>query len=162
MNAKTSVATPTLHGKISAVVLGHLREPNYNGGSWTINPDETADEIMDVLNTALHGVRRWTFEDPDTTGDDEFVRVRDIQEALNSPDGSQTRLTDTELRNLPVGSLVCAHWADGSLPDHQVLRGGQDSGASSAGITIATDQEWAQLPTWGATFTALHIPRIPR
>lgn len=71
-----------------------------------------------------------------------------------------TDITTVELLNaLPVGSVVLAHWEDGSQPDHQVVRSGRsEGGATASGWTLANERQWDAIVSWGAVLTVLHRP----
>lgn len=70
---------------------------------------------------------------------------------------TRTVVTGAELDDLLVGSVVRAHWPDGSHPDHQVMRC-KDGGASSSGFAVASGAHWTGMATWGATLTVLWEP----
>lgn len=70
------------------------------------------------------------------------------------------KITTAEALNAPpVGSVVMAHWADGSQPDHYVVRTGSAlGGAASGNWTLAGTLEWTALLTWGAELTLFSRP----
>jgi hypothetical protein len=59
-----------------------------------------------------------------------------------------------ELERLPIGSVVKAHWPDGSQPDYLAMRG-ESGAASTAGAGIFGGQHWLGLASWGAELTIL-------
>ncbi|WP_427017841.1 hypothetical protein ACQCSX_04300 [Pseudarthrobacter sp. P1] len=60
-----------------------------------------------------------------------------------------------ELEALAVGSVVLAHWEDGSQPDYWTMRC-VEGVASSAGFGVASGKNWTGMAGWGATLTLLH------
>lgn len=70
----------------------------------------------------------------------------------------RTITTVEELDALPVGSVVLAHWADGSQSDYQVTRCPDGSGAASSRFSIAGGAIWLGMAEWGAELTVLYTP----
>lgn len=63
-------------------------------------------------------------------------------------------MLEAELEALPVGSVVRAHWPDGSQPDYLAMRG-TSGAASTAGAGVFGGVHWLRLATWGAQLTVL-------
>ena len=63
--------------------------------------------------------------------------------------------TVMELEALPVGSVVLAHWADGSMEDYQMMRCREGGASSGGGFGLAADSHWINMASWGATLTVL-------
>jgi hypothetical protein len=84
------------------------------------------------------------------------VAVR-IAKNLRDELGAQERVsTREELAELPVGSVVKAHWTDGSQPDYRVMRIEKDGGASTGQGSVAGGKWWTALAGWGAELTVLY------
>ena len=66
--------------------------------------------------------------------------------------------TAEELDALPVGSVVQAHWEDGSQADFLAMRC-RDGGASSSGVGVYSGKYWTGMAEWGATLTLIHRGR---
>lgn len=59
---------------------------------------------------------------------------------------------------MPIGSVVKAHWPDGSQPDYLAMRcadGSGGSSASTAGAGVFGGKHWRGLASWGAELTIL-------
>lgn len=59
------------------------------------------------------------------------------------------------LAALPLGSVVKAHWEDGSQRDMLVMRSDNGSAASS-GYAVAGMSYWTGMSCWGAKLTVLY------
>lgn len=65
--------------------------------------------------------------------------------------------TRDELDALPLGSLIHAHWPDGSQPDQHVFRCEDESGVSVGYCIIAGGRHWLDMIDWGAELTVLYM-----
>lgn len=75
--------------------------------------------------------------------------------ALAAIDAASIVTTVEELDALPVGSVVLAHWENGSQPDYHAMKC-RDGGASSSGFAVTSGKHWTGMASWGATLTVLH------
>lgn len=61
-----------------------------------------------------------------------------------------------ELEALPVGSVVKAHWPDGSQPDYQATRCAEFQSASAGQYGVLGGRHWTGMAGWGAEITVLY------
>ena len=59
-----------------------------------------------------------------------------------------------ELERLPIGSVVKAHWPDGSQPDYLAMRTSEGM-ASSGGAGVLGGKFWLGMASWGAELTII-------
>lgn len=81
--------------------------------------------------------------------------AEDSQEPAPAQKKENTDPFKDDLDSLPVGTVVLAHWADGSQPDMQIMRchGGY---SSQAGFAVSGGRHWTDMSEWGAVITVLH------
>lgn len=63
--------------------------------------------------------------------------------------------TEQDLEALPVGSVVKAHWADGSQEDYTVIRSDK-GGAGSGSFGVMSGNDWIGIVWWGTEITLLY------
>lgn len=85
--------------------------------------------------------------------EDCYAQEWEAQEAVDRLNG--VIIDRDTLASLPLGSVVKAHWEDGSQPDTLVMRC-SDGGASTAGFGVAGGKYWTGMNGWGAKLTVLY------
>lgn len=61
-----------------------------------------------------------------------------------------------DLAALPPGSVITAHWEDGSQPDFTAIHGDVPCSVSYEGYAILGGHYWDEMDGWGATLTLEH------
>lgn len=70
--------------------------------------------------------------------------------------------TVEELDALAVGSVVAAHWPDGSQPDYQMMRCPEGAASAGGGFGVGGGSHWLNMASWGAELTVLYTPEVTR